>query len=394
MWNPFKKNEKRSKSLDQLLALNNLGGSGQYVSANTSESIPAVYCAVATIADAVATLPIHLYKRINDGKQRANSHHVEQLLDESPNSYQTPFELKQTLMRAVLLYGNGYLLIVHDNSGRAIELHNINPTACTPVRLSQNRIGYKYTDEQGKQHALHYEEILHIKHASEDGINGRSPITVCRDNLGMALSMQEHGSNVMKNGVYAQGILTTDSVFSDDNAIQRLKEQWKEYSGSSSSGKTPILENGLKYQALSMTNSDLQFLESRNLSIADIARMFKISPMMLQDLSNGTYSNFAESNRAFLSNTLRPWLTNLQQGFVKALIPNKHQSQYIIEFNTKDLLRANTQERFESYDIAIRNGIICPNEARAAENMQPRADGDDYSQSWLNQLSQAEHEKQ
>lgn len=384
MWNPFKKPEERKLTLDQLIDVAQQSESGVAVNANIAESLPAVFCAVSTIADAVASLPIHLYKRVGEGKERANVHHVERLLDVAPNDYQTPFEFKQTLMRSVLFHGNAYTLIEYDGSGKPSELHNIHPQACIPVRLAKNRVGYKYTDQDGKEHALSYEQVLHVKHASDDGITGRSPVTVCRDNLGLSLSMQKLGNRIYKNGSFIEGILTTDQMFKDDNAINRLREQWSEFTGVKGVGRTPILENNLKYQPISMNNADLQFLESRAFTIADVGRIFKISPMMLQDLSNGTYSNFAESNRAFLSNTLRPWLTNLQQAFVKALISERNQNSYLIEFNTKDLLRASTQERFESYDIAIRNGIISPNEARASENMQPRDGGDDYSQSWLN----------
>lgn len=388
MW-PFKKKiETRFLSMEQALGALFNTEANQIVNANSAESLPAVYCAVSTIADAVAAMPIHVYRKTTEGKERALTHHIERLLDIAPNDYQTPFEFKQTLMRAVLLHGNGYALVEYDGTGKPSELHNIPPTAITPVKLGTNRVGFKYVDQEGKEHSLNYEQVLHIKNSSDDGLLGRSPIQVCRDNLGLGLAMQQYGNKVLSNGSFIKGVLETDSTFKDVNAAKRLKDDWeKQFNGAGNAGKTPLLENGLTFKPVGMPNTDLQFLESRTFSIADIARIYKLSPMMLQELSNGSYSNFAESNRMFLSNTLRPWLTLLQQAFTKSLISERKQFQFIIEFNTKDILRASTQERFESYDIAIRNGIMSPNEARAAENMQSREGGDEYSQSWLNQLS-------
>jgi len=138
----------------------------------------------------------------------------------------------------------------------------------------------------------------------------------------------------------------------------------------------------MTWKPIGLSNQDAQWLASRQFTIADIARMFKISPIFLQDYSNSTYSNFSEASRAFLTQSLRPWLTNLQQAFASRLVDNR---QLTLEFQTKDLLRATAAERFEVYDNAIRNGIMNPNECRKAENMPPREGGDEYSQSWSQQ---------
>ena len=111
------------------------------------------------------------------------------------------------------------------------------------------------------------------------------------------------------------------------------------------------------------------------------------------DYSNSTYSNFSEASKAFLQQTLKPWLTNIELAVLTKLIPEVKQDSITIEFETKDMLRTTAKERFEIYDIAIRNGLMNPDECRRAENMQPRAGGEQYSQSWLQQTKAAEQAK-
>lgn len=388
MW-PFKKKEERNKTLDQLLATGTLTSSGQHVNAENAQSLPAVLCAVSTISEAIASLPIHVYQRNKNGdKQRDINHHAELLLNTTPNDYQTAYDFKIALLRAVLLRGNGFAQIEYNRSGIPTALHWLHPDSVIVKKLANNRLGYQVTLDAGKITTFHQEEIIHIKYMSDDGIMGKSPIQIARETIGLGIAQQLHGARLFEKGAMPSGVLETEAAFKDPKAAERIRQEFKEkYQGVDKSGEVVFLEQGLKYKPLSITNSDAQWLESRAFTIADIARMFKLSPLLLQDLSHGTYSNFSEAQRSFLSQTLRPWLTNLQQAFSSRLVAINTQGITFIEFETKDLLRASTEERFAAYDVAIRNGIMSPNDARKAENMPVRIGGDEYSQAWLNQVS-------
>ncbi|CDL81262.1 putative head portal protein (fragment) [Xenorhabdus cabanillasii JM26] len=133
-----------------------------------------------------------------------------------------------------------------------------------------------------------------------------------------------------------------------------------------------------------MSNQDAEWLASRRFTIDDIARMFNVSPIFLQEYSNSTYSNFSEASRAFLTITMRPWLANFEQQIKSALLmaSPKRGIRYQVEFDTADLLRANPKERFQSYETAIKSGVMSPNEAREREGLSPREGGDEFSQAW------------
>jgi HK97 family phage portal protein len=380
MFGLFKRSTPQTNELLKTLTLGSNTPSGMLVNSSIAETLPAIYCAVSVIAESIATLPTHVFRKGASGKQRLNDHHVERLLNIAPNEYQSPYEFKIALMRAVLLRGNGYARITFDGAGKAAELHLLHPDAVL-IDFDKGRLRYRITGTNGKQEVLLKEEVLHVKYHSDDGIVGRSPVSVCRDVIGLGLAQQSFQSNQFKNGVSASGVLETDSKLTDEQ-FYALQDMVDKKAGTNNAGRPLILEGGLKWNQIGLSNEDSQWLESRLFTISDIARMFKLSPIFLQDYSNSTYSNFSEASRAFLSQSLRPWLTNLQQAYSRSLISERNKADTFLEFETKDLLRATTEERFASYDIAIRNGLMSPNECRAAENLPPRPGGDEFSQSW------------
>lgn len=381
-----KKPEARSLTIDDLIA--NMGaantGAGEYVSPHNAESLPAVLNAVNVIAQAVAAMPCYLFEVNAEGRKRIENHSVEYLLNEMPNRNQTPYQFKEVMMRHVLLNGNAYAVIGWNSKGQPETLTPYPPYAVNVQRAITGDYFYQITDLNGKVRNYFQDEILHLRHASNDGFMGRSPITVCREAVGLGLAQQKHGSSVMKNGLMAGGIVTTAEWF-DQSKGQKAMEALKRYQGAKNAGKTPILEGGMEYKQLGMSNQDAEWLASRKFTIEDIARIFNISPIFLQDYSHSSYANFSEASRAFLGQTLRPHLVNFEQQLKDALmidLTSNSRKRYVVEFDTSDLLRTNQQERFSSYDVAIKCGILSPNEARKREGLPSYVGGDEFSQAW------------
>jgi Phage-related protein len=191
----------------------------------------------------------------------------------------------------------------------------------------------------------------------------------------------------MKEGMMAAGIVKAKDWLDGVNGKKAL-DALERYKGARNAGKTPILEGGMDYEKLGMSNQDAEWLASRRFSIEDIARMFNVSPIFLQEYSNSTYSNFSEASRAFLTMTMRPWLANFEQQIKSALLVVRPASgtRYQVEFDSADLLRATPTERYATYERGIKNGIMNPNEAREREGMPPREGGDEFSQAWKQQI--------
>ena len=396
MW-PFsrKKEENRSMTIDEFLAMAGIPntGSGEYVSSGTAESLPAVMNAVSVISEAVATMPCYLYQvrhqKGQETREWLSNHPVDFLLNERPNEVQTAYQFKRTMMRHCLLNGNAYAVIQWGSDGQPQALYPYAPGSVVPERIGERKYRYTITEPYtGSVRAYLQEEILHLRYASDDGFLGRSPITICRETLGLGLSQQRHGASVMKNGLMSSGVVKAKEWLDSVNGKKAI-DALERYKGAKNAGKTPILEGGMEYEQLGMSNQDAEWLESRRFSIEDIARMFNVSPIFLQDYSNSTYSNFSEASRAFLTMTMRPWLANFEQQIKSALIAASSVPgvRYQVEFDSADLLRATPTDRYATYEKGIKNGILSPNEAREREGMAPREGGDEFSQAWKQEIA-------
>ncbi|HDR1506048.1 TPA: phage portal protein, partial [Pasteurella multocida] len=322
MW-PFKKKteQRNSLTIEELLSYMGVAntGAGEFVSPTTAESLPAVMNAVTVIAEAVASMPCYLYQLKQDGRERVFDHPVDFLLNEMPNRSQTPYQFKYTMMRHCLLTGNAYAVIEWDKTGQPVSITPYQPSAVNIFINPKGDYIYQITDMNGKVKNYLQDEILHLRHSSLDGFMGRSPIAICRETVGLGIAQQKHGASVMKNGLMASGLITT-SEWLDEAKAQKAIKALERYKGAKNAGKTPVLEGSMEYKQLGMTNQDAEWLASRTFTISDIARIYNISPIFLQDYSNSTYSNFSEASRAFLSQTLRPWLTNFEQQLKDALM--------------------------------------------------------------------------
>lgn len=388
MW-PFKrKTEQRSQPLgiDELISYLGVANTsaGEFVSPQTAEALPAVMNAVTVIAEAVASMPCYLYQLKQDGRERVFDHPVDYLLNEMPNRNQTPYQFKYTLMRHCLLNGNAYAVIEWNKQGESVSLTPYQPSAVNILRTPKGEHIYQITDLDGKTKNYLQDEVLHLRHSSLDGFMGRSPIAICRETVGLGMAQQKHGAAVMKNGLMASGLITTAEWLDEAKGKKALKAL-ERYKGAKNAGKTLVLEGSMEYKQLGMTNQDAEWLASRTFTISDIARIYNISPIFLQDYSNSSYSNFSEASRAFLSQTLRPWLTNFEQQLKDALmvdVSRQSKQRYLIEFDTSDLLRTSQNDRFNSYDTAIKAGIMNPNEVRRREGLSPYVGGDEFSQAW------------
>lgn len=369
LW-PFKRSEKRDDpSWQYLVGPGAVATSGQFVDAKSAEGIATVQAAVNLIAGTVASLPLHLYQRGDNGdRAKAKLHPLYRLLHDSPNNMQTSMEFREQMQAHVLLWGNAYAEIVRDASGTVTALHPIHPRDVTIVKLESGRVRYDVATG-GTVRKLLQDEVLHLRDRTDDGIVGKSRITTAREMLGGILASQEHGNRTFANGARLSGVLKTPNVL-DAGSAERIGTSWREqFGGAANAGKVAVLENGLEFQPLAMNNADAEWLGSRQFSVEEVARLFNVPPVLLGDLRHANFSNSVEMMRHFVTVTLRPWLTRWEQGLERALIGPIARSRYFIEFSAEGLLRGDAKGRADFYKSGIESGWLLKSEARALENL-------------------------
>ena len=356
--------------------------SGKPVNERTAMQMTAVYSCVRILSEAVAGLPLHVYRYGENGsKEKALDHPLYLLLHDEPNPEMTSFNFRETLMGHLLLYGNAYAQIIRNGKGEVIGLYPLMPSKMTVDRDSRGQLYYLYsrgtddspTGEENGQIYLPPEQVLHIPGLGYDGIEGYSPLAMAKNAVGLAIATEEYGAKFFAN----DGVLEHPGVLKNPD---KVRESWnKLFRGSANSHQIAVLEEGLKYQPIGISPEQAQFLETRKFQINEIARIFRVPPHMVGDLEKSSFSNIEQQSLEFVKYTLEPWLMRWEQSMSRRLFTDSEKKEYFIRFNVEGLLRGDYQSRMNGYAVARQNGWMSANDIRELENLDriPAEEGGD-----------------
>lgn len=359
--------------------------SGKAVTERSAMQMTAVYSCVRILAEAVAGLPLHLYRYKEDGgKEKAIDHPLYLLLHDEPNPEMSSFVFRETLMTHLLLWGNAYAQIIRNGKGEVIALYPLMPNKMTVDRDSQGRLYYQYTRSseeaptmKGAIVNLLPSDVLHIPGLGFDGLVGYSPIAMAKNAIGMAIACEEYGAKFFANGAAPGGVLEHPGTIKDP---QRVRESWQStFGGSGNANKIAVLEEGMKYTPIGISPEQAQFLETRKFQINEIARIFRVPPHMVGDLEKSSFSNIEQQSLEFVKYTLEPWLVRWEQSIQRTLFSAEEKKQYFAKFNVEGLLRGDYASRMNGYATARQNGWMSANDIRELENLDriPAEDGGD-----------------
>lgn len=346
------------------------------VNPETAQGVSSVYACVAAISETVASLPLILYKRDGEGREKASGHSLYKVLHDQANEHQTALEFREWMQACVLLRGNAYARIVRGMDGQVRELLPLPPDRVTPLRVGE-RIAYDFIDTKGIVHRLLADEVLHLRHrAGDDAVLGVSPIAAARGVIELAIAERDHGVSTFRNGTSLTGILKMPGRLSPEQR-KALGQSWgSQYAGGANAGKTAILEEGVDYQTVSMTLEDAEWIAARQFSVEEVCRLFRVPPTIVGDLRHGNFSNSVELARQFVTLTLRRHLVAWEQSIAKQLLTDHGRRLYFAEHQVEGLLRGDAKNRAEFYASGIAAGWLKPSEARRLENL-PAIEGID-----------------
>jgi HK97 family phage portal protein len=311
---------------------------GATVNTSTALGVSAVTACVGLLSYMVALLPCMLVRETDRGDIPVRNHPASQAIDR-PGDLHTSFEMRQLVQTGAGLGGNGYARVHRDGSGNPGELEWLSPLDVAPQRLTGQRfITYRAANERA---LLTRYDIVHIRALSTDGIMGRSPVTLLRESIGTCLSQREAAGKMMSNGARFNGLLKAPGSATKDQ-VEQFAEHWRtKQEGAANAGKTPVLW-GLEWQSVGgMTAADAQFIESRRFELQEIARLYRIPPVLIGDTTAATSfgAGIEQMNLALLAYCLNPWLVNWEQSLNYTLL-------------TTDELRAGLRFKFDREEIA------------------------------------------
>lgn len=355
--------------------------SGKPVNETTAMQTTAVYACVRILSEAIASLPVHVYRyKEGGGKEKAIDHPLYQLLHDEPNPEMTSFVFRETLMSHLLIWGNAYAQIIRDGAGRVLSLYPLLPNKMDVQRDDNGEIYYVYSrnseeNPNFKEYGsiwLAKEDVLHIPGLGFDGLIGYSPIAMAKNAVGMTLACEEYGASFFANGANPGGVLEHPGVLKDPG---KVRDSWNAvYRGTNNAHKIAVLEEGMKYQQIGIPPEEAQFLETRKFQINEIARLYRIPPHMVGDLEKSSFSNIEQQSLEFVKYTLDPWVIRWEQSLQKALLLPGEKGTYFIRLNVDGLLRGDYQSRMQGYSIGRQNGWYSTNDIREMEDLNPLPD--------------------
>lgn len=360
-----------------------LGGaptlSGVSVSEDTAMQVATVYACVRILAESIAQLPLKIYRRTATGSEEATEHPVFRLLKSEPNPFQTSFEWREMLQGQVAIRGNAYALIQRNSQFEPTALIPLNPARMRVLPLPYansaipSGVAYEYAGRLFQRF-----EILHLRGLSSDGFSGVSPVGLLRETMGLGAALQQATAALLGNGVRTSGVLEHPAELSDE-AAKRLREQFDSlYAGAARSGRTVVLEEGMKWHQVGMTFEDAQVLESKKFSVEEICRIYRIPLHMVQSTEKSTSwgTGIEQMSLGFVQFTLAPWLSRWEQAMDSVLLREDEKADHYTKFDLRGLLRGDHKTRMEGYAIGLLNGIYSINEVRRFEDMNEMEDGE------------------
>lgn len=352
--------------------------SGEKVTVESAFDLVPVWAAVQLVAGAVASLPLRVFKTNPDGtKAMAPNHRAAKLLSQ-PNPLMATDEFLETIMSHLLLWGNCFILKEKDASGKVIELWPIPPSR---VAVERDKHGFPIYVVDGKSGPFDERTFLHIRGMSFDGLVGLSPIQRARQGLGTYAAVERYAGKFWKNNATPGGVLTHPSRLTPE-AAQRLKAQWNaSHAGGDNASRVAILEEGMKFEPMSMPLEDAQLIQQLDLSTLNVARLFQVPAHMMQ-VSNGssmTYTSTEMEYAHFVRFALRRWLTRIENSLLRdndIFLANGLGASYSCSFDTSDLTRGDNKTIADINVSLFREGIVTRDEVRAELGRNPLDGGD------------------
>ena len=342
---------------------------GQQVNERSVLQLSAVWACARIIAETISTLPLGLFERVGEGRRSASTHPIYTLVRSRPNAGSSAAVFWEAMIVSMLLRGNAFAekrMI----GGRLVSLEFLAPGRLSIGKDSKGNRRYRYTEKDGTQREILEAQIFRIPGFTIDGDWGLSVIEYGASVFGSALASNNAANSTFEKGLAPTVAFTMQQVLKKDQR-EEFRANLRAISGALNAGESPLLEGGMDAKTIGINPKDAQLLESRAFSVEEICRWFRVPPFMVghSEKSTSWGTGIEQQMIGFLTFTLRPWLTRIEQAINKDLLSPVEQLRYYAEFSIEGLLRADSAGRASYLSTMVNNGLMTRDEGRAKENL-------------------------
>lgn len=347
---------------------------GINVTIESAMGVPAIWAAVNFISGTIAGLPLNLYEKTEDGRQKIDSP-LARILHDSWNDETSSFDARKYSIEQVMTGGRSLTFIERNVGGRVINLWPLNPEK-VKVGMRRGRKVYAYKEDNRSEIIYDAKEIIDIPFSLKaDMITSRSPILTNKDTVGLGIAATNYGSKFFQNGGVPPFVMT--GKFETGAGLKRASEDLqKSIREASKDARLALtLPMGHEITTLGVDLDKSQLVELKRFLIEEYARMYSLPPVFLQDLSRATFSNTEQQDLHLVKHSIKRWVEQIEQEMNLKLF-GKFNNKFYVEFNLDGLLRGDFKTRMDGYATAIQNAVLTPNEARRQENRADDPEGD------------------
>ena len=370
--------EARALTLRSLGLAPALSSAGVSINTTSAQQVAAVSAAVDLIASQMAALPTLVYRRDRDSSVELADHPAARLLAD-PNGWMTGTDLREWLMRQVLLFGNGLAELVRDDAGAVVEMIPHPWPNVTALLVDGRRLVFDVIETggnlggSGRKRRLLPGEYLHLRDQSDDGMLGVPRISRCGQAIGVALAAQEFSASYYRNGARPSGVLSLATA-TGPQTLARLRENLDAvHAGPSNAAKVLILDSGAEFKPISGTPEQSELVDARRFSVEEIARVFGVPLIFLMAMSEQNYAAVARAFELLATQTLAPWCVKLEGLLTRALFSDEARASHNVVIDLSGLTRGDFEARWRAWKIARETNVLTPNEIREAEGYGPMA---------------------
>lgn len=345
--------------------------------ANSALRLGTVWACVRLLSETIGTLPLGFYEKDGQGRRSiASGHPLYAILHDSPNADQTAAEFWEAVVGALCTAGNFYAEKIMEGR-RLIALQPFRTGSMAVLRDANGARIYRHSDGS-KTRDIPEGRMFHVRGFGLGGDVGLSPISYARDSLGLAMDTDDAARSSFTEGLRGSGFVIVPGKPTKEQR-QQIRETFIDpMVGPGASGRAGMLEQGMDWKPIgSMPAKDMQLIEARGFNVEELCRWFRVPPFMIGHTEKSTSwgTGLEQQMIGFLTFSLRPYLTRIEQAVKKQLILPEERARFYAEFNLEGLMRADSAGRAALYTAALgdtqKPGWMVRNEIRALENMPP-----------------------
>jgi len=362
-----------SDNIMAFLGLDAISSSGEQVTIESALGVPAIWAAVNFLSGTLAGLPLHIYRRSGDGRERVRGQ-LGNLLAGAANEEMSAFEWRKYVFDCVFTGGRSVTFIERNAADTPINLWPLEMSRLT-VKMKDGRKVYEYR-EDGRNLTYAASEVIDIPFMlKQDRVGHRSPITSNADAIGLAQAVTKYGGRFFRNGGVPP--FAIEGPFQSPGGMQRAADDLATavQKAAKQNRLALTLPMGHTIKPLGTDPEKSQLVELQRFMIEQVARIYSLPPTFLQDLTHGTFSNTEQQDLHFVKHTLKRWVEQAEQEMNLKLFGRNANSRFV-EFNLDGMLRGDFKTRMEGYAQGIQNAILKPNEVRRMENHADDPQGD------------------